>query len=98
MELEYGKSLTVECNSTASKAQLSWNISNTVFNKLTLEINSTSFVESSGWAGKASCHGRFVGLDDCHKDLNVIIYSKRNFLYCSLFCGVNIFSIACTVY
>ncbi|XP_060798578.1 hemicentin-1-like isoform X2 [Neoarius graeffei] len=74
IELEKGGTVNVTCDSSASTENLSWKISNNVYNVSTLLMNSTLLIEVLGWNGKASCHGQFVGLDDCQKDLNITIY------------------------
>lgn len=72
----------MECDSTAPGARLNWQLENHVVTGRTLVISSTLFSNVSDWNLKATCHGQFEGLDDCQKDLNVIIYSKCHFVDC----------------
>ncbi|XP_053531498.1 hemicentin-1 isoform X2 [Ictalurus punctatus] len=74
--LAYGSSHNVTCESSVPSASLSWKYADKVLNESTLVINSNLFTDMLGWSGKASCLGHFVGLDDCQKDLNVIIYKR----------------------
>ncbi|MCI4391856.1 hypothetical protein PGIGA_G00139360, partial [Pangasianodon gigas] len=74
--LEYGESVSVECSSEESNANLGWKFLDNLSNESTLVINSVLFIDIGGWNGKASCHGHFVGLDDCEKDLDITIYKR----------------------
>lgn len=89
--LAYGSSHNVTCESSVPSASLSWKYADKVLNESTLVINSNLFTDMLGWSGKASCLGHFVGLDDCQKDLNVIIYSKFDFLCVILLCRLLLF-------
>ncbi|XP_058233513.1 hemicentin-1-like isoform X2 [Hemibagrus wyckioides] len=72
VEVKYGETVNVECQSSAPKESLGWEIGTSVIRNSTLVINS---LDEMDWILKATCHSRFIGLDSCQKDINITIYN-----------------------